>query len=314
MSDTVQPPQPSTSGEENSRRRFFRRAAIATVVAGLASGIGLKVFAQGGGHGGWYRGGFMGAPLDPATLDEHLDRMLKHLYVEIDATDAQKQQLAPLVKGAARELLPLRAKMHDARRQAVELLSGESIDRAALETLRADQLKLADTDGLELCRRLRAKSDTPVLMLTARGDAMDRVVGLEMGADDYLPKPFEPRELLARLRAILRRRQSGRASDVLRFGRLEIDRDARTVRVDGVERSLTGYQFTLLVALAEKAGRVLSRDTLMDLVRGEALEAFDRSIDVHVSRIRAAIEDDPKRPRRILTVRGAGYVFAKQQD
>src|SRR5213594_4493972 len=113
---------------------------------------------------------------------------------------------------------------------------------------------------------------------------------------------------------IFRRRQSGRASDVLRFGRLEIDRDARTVRVDGVERSLTGYQFTLLVALAEKAGRVLSRATLMDLVRGEALEAFDRSIDVHVSRIRAAIEDDPKRPRRLLTVRGAGYVFAKQQD
>jgi two-component system phosphate regulon response regulator OmpR len=189
----------------------------------------------------------------------------------------------------------------------------ERLDREPYDALVLD-LMLPDIDGLEVCRRLRAKSDTPVLMLTARGDAMDRVVGLEMGADDYLPKPFEPRELLARLRAILRRRQSGRASDVLRFGRLEIDRDARTVRVDGVERSLTGYQFTLLVALAEKAGRVLSRDTLMDLVRGEALEAFDRSIDVHVSRIRAAIEDDPKRPRRILTVRGAGYVFAKQQD
>jgi two-component system, OmpR family, phosphate regulon response regulator OmpR len=153
-----------------------------------------------------------------------------------------------------------------------------------------------------------------VLMLTARGDAMDRIVGLEIGADDYLPKPFEPRELLARLRAILRRRQAGRPSSVLRFGRLEIDRDARTVRVDGAERSLTGHQFTLLVALAENAGRVLSRDNLMDLVKGQALEAFDRSIDVHVSRIRAAIEDDPKQPRRILTVRGAGYVFARQQD
>ena len=175
-------------------------------------------------------------------------------------------------------------------------------------------LMLPDIDGLEVCRQLRATSDTPVLMLTARGDTMDRVVGQEVGADDYLPKPFEPRELLARLRAILRRRQASRASDVLRFGRLEIDRDARVVRVDGAERSLTGHQFTLLVALAEKAGRVLSRDTLMDLVKGEALEAFDRSIDVHVSRIRAAIEDDPKKPRRILTVRGAGYVFARQQD
>ena len=175
-------------------------------------------------------------------------------------------------------------------------------------------LMLPDIDGLEVCRKLRAFSDTPVLMLTARGDAMDRVVGLEVGADDYLPKPFEPRELLARLRAILRRKGPARSSSILRFGRLDIDRDARTVRVDGAERPLTGHQFALLVTLAERAGRVLSRDTLMDLVRGEGLDAFDRSIDVHVSRIRAAIEDDPKRPRRILTVRGAGYVFARQQD
>ena len=189
----------------------------------------------------------------------------------------------------------------------------EQLGREPYDALVLD-LMLPDIDGLEVCRQLRATSDTPVLMLTARGDTMDRVVGLEIGADDYLPKPFEPRELLARLRAILRRRQSSRAADVLRFGRLEIDRDARIVRVDGAERSLTGHQFTLLVALAEKAGRVLSRDTLMDLVKGEALEAFDRSIDVHVSRIRAAIEDDPKKPRRLLTVRGAGYVFARQQD
>jgi DNA-binding response OmpR family regulator len=143
---------------------------------------------------------------------------------------------------------------------------------------------------------------------------MDRVVGLEIGADDYLGKPFEPRELLARLRALLRRRDRAGTAHVLRFGRLEIDTDARRVAVDGVERSLTGHQFALLVALAERAGRVLSRDALMDLVRGEELEAFDRSIDVHVSRIRAAIEDDPKRPRRLLTVRGAGYVFARQQE
>jgi two-component system, OmpR family, phosphate regulon response regulator OmpR len=189
----------------------------------------------------------------------------------------------------------------------------EHLTRGSFDALVLD-LTLPDMDGLEVCRQLRAKADTPVLMLTARGDAMDRVVGLELGADDYLPKPFEPRELLARLRAILRRRRPGGSSNVLRFGRLEIDRDARLVRLDGAERSLTSHQFALLLALAEKAGRVLSRDALMDLVKGEALEAFDRSIDVHVSRIRAAIEDDPKRPRRILTVRGAGYVFARQQD
>ena len=193
-------------------------------------------------------------------------------------------------------------------RAGLERLTRESYDGLVLD------LMLPDMDGLEVCRQLRAKSDMPVLMLTARGDTMDRVVGLEIGADDYLPKPFEPRELLARLRAILRRRQSRGASNMLHFGRLEIDRDARIVRVDGTTRSLTGHQFTLLLALADKAGRVLSRESLMDLVRGEALEAFDRSIDVHVSRIRAAIEDDPKKPRRILTVRGAGYVFARQQD
>ena len=191
---------------------------------------------------------------------------------------------------------------------ALERLARETYDAIVLD------LMLPDMDGLEVCRQLRAKSDTPVLMLTARGDAMDRVVGLELGADDYLPKPFEPRELLARLRAILRRRQAPGRANVLRFGRLEIDRDARLVRVDGAERTLTGHQFTLLLVLAENAGRVLSRDTLMDRAKGEALEAFDRSIDVHVSRIRAAIEDDPRRPRRILTVRGAGYVFARQQD
>jgi DNA-binding response OmpR family regulator len=174
---------------------------------------------------------------------------------------------------------------------------------------------LPDLDGFEVCRRIRAQADVPVLMLTARGDDTDRIVGLELGADDYLPKPFNPRELLARLKAVLRRRAAGPdRRPVLRFGRLEIDREARRVRLDGRERPLTGHQFDLLAALAENAGRVLSRDALMERVRGDALEAFDRSIDVHVSRIRAAIEDDPRRPRRILTVRGAGYVFARAQD
>jgi DNA-binding response OmpR family regulator len=175
-------------------------------------------------------------------------------------------------------------------------------------------LMLPDMDGLEVCRQIRARAGTPILMLTARGDAMDRVIGLEMGADDYLPKPFEPRELLARLKAILRRGAALRKDDVLRFGRLEIDRAAREVRLQGEVRPLTSYQFELLLALAEHAGRVMSREVLMDLLRAEPLEAFDRSIDVHVSRIRAGIEDDPKKPRRVITVRGAGYVFAKAQD
>jgi len=184
----------------------------------------------------------------------------------------------------------------------------EPVDAVVLD------LMLPDGDGLEICRRIRARSDSPILMLTARGDPMDRVVGLEMGADDYLPKPFEPRELLARLRAILRRGRAGPRADVLRFGRLEIDRGAREVRLDGSPRVLTGYQFALLLALAEHSGRVMSRETLMDVVKGEQFDAFDRSIDVHISRIRAAIEDDPRKPRRVITVRGAGYVFAKAQD
>jgi two-component system phosphate regulon response regulator OmpR len=175
-------------------------------------------------------------------------------------------------------------------------------------------LMLPDMDGLEVCRRVSARGVTPILMLTARGDAMDRIIGLELGADDYLPKPFEPRELLARLRAILRRGKGEGQKDVLRFGRLEIDSGARTVRLNGDERTLTGHQFALLLALAQHAGRVLSRDVIMDLLKNERLEAFDRSIDVHISRIRAAIEDDPKNPRRVITVRGAGYVFAKVQD
>lgn len=177
-------------------------------------------------------------------------------------------------------------------------------------------LMLPDMDGLDVCRQIRTKSDIPVLMLTARGDAVDRIIGLELGADDYLPKPFEPRELLARLRAILRRRGAGKApSDhVLHFGRLELDSAARTVLLDGQRCELTGYQFDLLWALSQNAGRVLSREALMDKVKGEQFEVFDRSIDVHMSRIRAAIEDDPKKPRRVITVRGAGYVFAKVQD
>jgi two-component system, OmpR family, phosphate regulon response regulator OmpR len=186
-------------------------------------------------------------------------------------------------------------------------------------------LMLPDMDGLEICRRIRALGGalarTPILMLTAKGDPMDRVIGLEVGADDYLAKPFEPRELLARIRAILRRSSEVAASaqhdetqPILRFGSLDIDRDARIVSLAGKEVDLTSYQFDLLLAVAERAGRVLTRDQIMEAVRGRELEAFDRSIDVHMGRIRAAIEVDAKDPKRILTVRGVGYVFAKQQD
>lgn len=195
---------------------------------------------------------------------------------------------------------------------ALTLVSRETFDAMILD------LMLPDMDGLDVCRQMRgqnrAGAETPILMLTARGDAMDRVLGLEMGADDYLPKPFEPRELLARLKSILRRSRSGNRADVLRFGRLEIDLGAREARLDGTAQPLTSHQFELLSALAQHAGRVMSRDAIMNLLKQENLEAFDRSIDVHISRIRAAIEDDPKRPRRIITVRGAGYVFAKAQD
>lgn len=174
---------------------------------------------------------------------------------------------------------------------------------------------LPDIDGFEICRTIRARDSIPILMLTAKGDPVDRIVGLELGADDYLPKPFEPRELLARLRAILRRTKAEAPADaIMRFGRLEIDLTAMEARIDGQPCALTAHQFRLLEIMAKAAGRVLSRDTLIDRLKGEDIDPFDRSIDVHVSRIRAEIEDDPKHPRRVLTVRGAGYVFARQQN
>jgi DNA-binding response OmpR family regulator len=178
-------------------------------------------------------------------------------------------------------------------------------------------LMLPDGDGLDLTRELRADARTrrlPLLMLTARGEPMDRIVGLEIGADDYLPKPFEPRELLARVKALLRRTgDDSTSAELLTFGRLTLDLGARQARLDGRSCDLTAHQFDLLAVLARAAGRVLTRDQIMDALKGHALEAFDRSIDVHVSRIRAAIEDDPKNPQRVLTVRGAGYLFARKQ-
>ncbi|MBK7262905.1 MAG: response regulator transcription factor [Rubrivivax sp.] len=210
------------------------------------------------------------------------------------------------------------------RRNGYEVDAAGSLD-AGRERLRSGSydallldLMLPDGDGLDLTRELRADlrwRRLPLLMLTARGEPMDRIVGLELGADDYLPKPFEPRELLARVKALLRRAAPEPShEDVLSFGRLDIDLGARQARLDGQACDLTGHQFELLVVLAKSPGRVLSRDQIMDTLKGHPLEAFDRSIDVHISRIRAVIEDDPKNPKRVLTVRGSGYVFARKQD
>ncbi|MDX8387171.1 MAG: response regulator transcription factor [Ghiorsea sp.] len=177
---------------------------------------------------------------------------------------------------------------------------------------------LPDMDGFEVCRNIRSFSSVPVLILTARGDEMDRIIGLEIGADDYLAKPFNPRELLARIKAILRRgnqeNTGSPAAPTRRFGRLEIHDDARAAFMDNQAITLTSYQFDLLSTLSKHAGRVLTRDQIMEAMKGHDLEAFDRSIDVHISRIRAQIEDDVKKPKRILTIRGVGYVFAKEQD
>ena len=209
-------------------------------------------------------------------------------------------------------------------------VNGYEVDVAGSLATGRDRLKLApydalvldlmlpDGDGLDLTRELRADARLkrlPLLMLTARGEPLDRVLGLELGADDYLAKPFEARELLARIKALLRRAQPEPTSEeLLRFGRLEIDLGARQARIGGKPCDLTGHQFDLLVVLAQSAGRVLSRDQIMDALKGHPMEAFDRSIDVHVSRIRACIEDDAKMPKRVLTVRGSGYVFARKQD
>ncbi len=193
----------------------------------------------------------------------------------------------------------------DGRRGQEEALTGR-YDAVLLD------LMLPGKDGLEVCREIRARSDVPIVVLTARGEEADRVMGLELGADDYLAKPFSPRELLARIRAVVRRAKgrAGPAKDLVRVGALVVDPAARRVTLRGREVALTGYEFALLEALARRAGRVLSREQLMELARGSAEEAFDRTVDVHVSRLRQKLGDDPKRPRLIKTVRGAGYVLA----
>jgi two-component system phosphate regulon response regulator OmpR len=178
-------------------------------------------------------------------------------------------------------------------------------------------LMLPGEDGLAVCRRLRSQQISPaIIMLTAKGDDVDRIVGLEMGADDYLPKPFNPRELLARINAVLRRRSpSGppgapaAGGDVHRFGRFEFNLATRSLSRDGKNVSLTTGEFSVLKVLVQHPRQPLSRDKLMELARGREYEVFDRSIDVQISRLRKIVEDDPAHPKHIQTVWGFGYVF-----
>jgi DNA-binding response OmpR family regulator len=223
----------------------------------------------------------------------------------------------------------LAAMVSDYLRQSGLAVSHAADGMSGIAALRRDpidlvllDLMLPDGDGLDFFRRIRQLPApaglTPVIMLTAKGDPTDRVVGLEIGAEDYVPKPFEPRELLARIRVVLRRGGGASlAQDVLRFGRLEVDRGARVARLGGDDLPLTSHQFALLAAMAERPGRVLSREQLVEYAAGhpQAYDpVLDRSVDVHMGRIRAVIEDDVKKPKRIITIRGAGYVFAKAQD
>ncbi len=201
------------------------------------------------------------------------------------------------------------AAVHDGREGIEAVLSADP----ALVIL---DVMLPGVDGLELCRRLRQSSRVPILMLTARGDETDRIVGLEMGADDYLPKPFNPRELLARIRAILRRSDGKETADApapLQVGPLVVDPGARRVTVRGKEVDLTTAEFDILHALAANAGRVLSRDQLLEKVHGPGWAAYDRSVDVHMSRIRQKIEEDPRRPVLLKTIRGVGYQLCREE-
>lgn len=185
-----------------------------------------------------------------------------------------------------------------------------------LRALKADppdivilDVMLPDVDGFAVCRKIRESSRIPIVMLTARGDVMDRIVGLELGADDYLPKPFEPRELLARMQAVLRRGPGGESQERVRIGDLDVNWATRSAHMSGRDLTLTNAEFELLALLVRNRSRVLSRDRIINETRGIDWDAFDRSIDVLVSRLRQKLRDDPKHPTFIRTVRGAGYLF-----
>jgi DNA-binding response OmpR family regulator len=199
----------------------------------------------------------------------------------------------------------------------VVTVSADGIDGQA-EALRRQydcvvlDLMLPGRDGIEVCRQLRARIDVPIVMVTARGEEADRVLGLEVGADDYVTKPFSPRELLARIRANVRRvrGQAGPPQDTIQVGGLVLDPAKMTVTLDSRPIEVTAYEFAILRALAQRPGKVLSREQLLDLAKGSADLSFDRSIDVHVSRLRAKLGDDSRNPKILKTVRGAGYLLA----
>ena len=193
-------------------------------------------------------------------------------------------------------------------RQGLAALDGGVFDAVLLDVM------MPGIDGLEVCKRIRQKSRVPVIMLTAKGDETDRVVGLELGADDYVPKPFSPRELLARLRAVLRRSAPEAAAATLAVRNIVIDVPARDVRVAGTVVELTGIEFDILVTLARRPGRVVPRDTLLSQAGRDDVTVGDRTVDVHVSHLRRKLGDDPRAPRIIKTVRGVGYVLAKDGE
>ena len=166
-------------------------------------------------------------------------------------------------------------------------------------------------DGLEVCKRIRAKSGIPILMLTAKGDETDRVVGLELGADDYIAKPFSPRELLARLRAVLRRAKPESLGERIALGDITVDVPARGVKVAGAAIELTAIEFDILLALARRPGRVVPREALLEEAGRGDVTVGERTVDVHISHLRQKLGDDPRAPRLIKTVRGVGYVLAK---
>jgi DNA-binding response OmpR family regulator len=183
--------------------------------------------------------------------------------------------------------------------------------RSAKPDLLVLDLGLPGRDGLDVAREIRRWSDTPIVMLTARGDETDRIVGLEIGADDYVVKPFSPKELVARVRAVLRRtRTAARGDEIVRAGDVEIDTAKMRVSVGGAQVDLTPTEFQLLATLAREPGRVFTRSQLLDAVHGVAIESYERAIDAHVKNIRRKIEPTPGSPRYVVTVHGVGYRFA----